>query len=122
MYTTIHNVKTTLRVRRACNYIQDKYHLYNREYPYMVNAVVLSYDNVCTPLAKYFYNINNEIIDFTESKKDLVVWVNSKFKWDPHQQNILNKAHQMLGITKRTCDFITDPNKRRLLYLSLVRS
>ena len=80
---------------------------------------------LCTrelPLAKYFYNINNEIIDFTESEKDLGVWVNSKFKWDQHQQNNLNKAHQMLGITKRTCHFITDPNKRRSLYLSLVRS
>ena len=28
----------------------------------------------------------------------------------------------MLGITKRTCHFITDANKRRSLYLSLVRS
>ena len=82
-------------------------------------------DPLCTreiPLAKYFYNINNEIIDFTESEKDLGVWVNSKFKWDQHQQNILNKTYQMLGITKRTCHFITDPNKRRSLYLSLVRS
>ena len=28
----------------------------------------------------------------------------------------------MLGITKRICHFITDANKRRSLYLSLVRS
>ena len=28
----------------------------------------------------------------------------------------------MLGITKGTCHFIIDPNKRRSLYLSLVRS
>ena len=28
----------------------------------------------------------------------------------------------MLGITKRTCHFITDQKKRRSLYLSLVRS
>ena len=77
---------------------------------------------LCTrefPLANYFYYINNEIIDFTENEKDLGVWVNSKFKWDEHQQNILNKAHQMLGITKRTCHFATDANKRRSLYLSL---
>ena len=74
------------------------------------------------PLAKYFYYMNNEIIDFTESEKDLGVMVNSKFKWDHHQQKVLNKAHQMLGITKRTCHFITDQKKRRSLYLSLVRS
>ena len=46
----------------------------------------------------------------------------SKFKWDQHQQNILNKAHQMFDITKRTCHVITDAKKRRSLYLSLVRS
>ena len=80
---------------------------------------------LCTrvlPLAKYFYYINNEIIDFSDSERDLGIWVNSKFKWDQHQQTVLNKAHQMLGIAKRTCYFITDPNKRRSLYLSLVRS
>ena len=66
--------------------------------------------------------MNNEIIDFTESEKDLGVMVNSKFKLDHHQQIVLNKAHQMLGITKRTCHFITDQKKRRSLYLSLVRS
>ena len=66
---------------------------------------------LCTrelPLAKYFYYMNNEIIDFTESEKDLGVMVNSKFKWDHHQQKVLNEAHQMLGVTKRTCHFITD--------------
>ena len=88
----------------------------------MQSAANHNNEPLCTrelPLAKYFYYINNEIIDFTENEKDLGVWVNSKFKWDEHKQNILNKAHQMLGITKRTCHFITDPNKRRSLYLCL---
>ena len=54
--------------------------------------VLQNYNNepLCTrelPLAKYFYYMNNEIIDFTESEKDLGVMVNSKFKWDHHQQN-----------------------------------
>ena len=80
---------------------------------------------LCTkilPLAKYHYFINEDFIDFTECQRDLGVLVNSNFKWDDHQQKVLNKAHQMLGITKRTCHYIIDPRKRRSLYLSLIRS
>ena len=80
---------------------------------------------LCTkilPLAKYHYFINKDFIDFTECQRDLGVLVNSNFKWDDHQQKVLNKAHQMLGITKRSCHYIIDPRKRRSLYLSLVRS
>ena len=80
---------------------------------------------LCTkvlPLAKFYYYINDNIIDYTECEKDLGVLVNTNFKWDDHQIKVLNKAHQMLGITKRTCHFIMDPRKRRSLYLSLVRS
>ena len=33
-----------------------------------------------------------------------------------------NKAHEMLGFTKRTCHFISDTRKRRSLYLCSIRS
>ena len=69
------------------------------------------------PLAKHYYTLNSDIIEFTDLEKDLGVLVNSRFKWDDHQKTVLNKAHQMLGITKRTCDFITDARKRRSLYI-----
>ena len=74
------------------------------------------------PLAKHHYFINGELIKFTECQRDLGVLINSRFKWDDHQQKVLNKARQMLGITKRTCHYIVDRRKRRSLYLSLVRS
>ena len=76
----------------------------------------------CPPLAKFYNSINNNIIDYSECEKDLGVLVNTNFKWNDHQLKVLNKAHQMLGITKRTCHFIIDTRKRRSLYLSLVRS
>ena len=81
-------------------------------------------EHLCTkvlPLAKFYY-INDNIAGYTECEKDLGVLVNTNFKWDDHQIKELNKAHQMLGIIKRTCHFIMDRRKRRLLYLSLVRS
>ena len=42
--------------------------------------------------------------------------------WNEHQVLILNKAHQMLGLVKRTCHFLLDPRKCRSIYLTLIRS
>ena len=61
-------------------------------------------------------------IDYTDSEKDLGIYINTKLDWTEYQTFILNKAHQMLGLTKRTCHFINDLRKRRSLYLTLVRS
>ena len=69
-----------------------------------------------------FYLIGQDIIDYTDSQKDLGIYINTKLDWTEHQTFILNKAHQMLGLTKRTCHFINDLRKRRSLYLTLVRS
>ena len=62
------------------------------------------------------------MIEYTDSQKDLGIYMNAKLDWSEHQAFILNKAHQMLGLTKRTCHFITDLRRRRSLYLTLVRS
>ena len=74
------------------------------------------------PFPKKHYMLNNINIDFSECERDLGVLVNSNLRWEDHHTKILNKAHQMLGFTKRTCHFISDTRKRRSLYLSLVRS
>ena len=74
------------------------------------------------PFPYCYYNINGNIIEFCENGRDLGVLVSSNFRWDDQHDEILKKAHQMLGFTKRTCHFILDARKRRSLYLSLVRS
>ena len=73
-------------------------------------------------LAKYYYTLNSDIVEFTDLENDQGVLVNSRFKWDDDQKTVLNKAHQMPGTTKRSCDFITDARKPSSLYISLVRS
>ena len=48
---------------------------------------------LCTkvlPLAKFYYSINNNIIDYSECEKDLGVLVNTNFKWNDHQLKVLN--------------------------------
>ena len=74
------------------------------------------------PFPKKPYMIGNFDIDYSVCEKDLGVLVNEKFRWEDHHSKILNKAHQMLGFTTRTCHFISDIRKRRSLYLSLIRS
>ena len=51
---------------------------------------------LCTrelPLAKHYYTLNSDIIEFTDLEKDLGVLMNSRFKWDDHQKTVLNKVH-----------------------------
>ena len=74
------------------------------------------------PFPKLPYMIGSNDIDFSVCEKDLGVLVNERFRWEDHHSKVLNKAHQMLGFTKRTCHFISDTRKKRMLYLSLVRS
>ena len=74
------------------------------------------------PFPKKPYMIAYTDIDYSVCEKDSGFLVNEKFRWEDHHSKILNKAHQMLGYTKRTCHFISDIRKRRSLYLSLVRS
>ena len=74
------------------------------------------------PFFKFNYFIGSNIIEYTPDQKDLGVVINENFSWNDHQDMLLNKASQMLGLTKRTCHFVTSPNNKHTLYLTLVRS
>ena len=74
------------------------------------------------PFMSVLYKLGHSILDNTHCERDLGVHVNSSFDWNEHQELILNKAHQMLGLVKRTCHFVLDPRKRRSIYLTLIRS
>ena len=74
------------------------------------------------PFMSVLYKLGHSILDNTECERDLGVHVNSSFDWNEHQELILNKAHQMLGLVKRPCHFVLDPRKRRSIYITLIRS
>ena len=48
--------------------------------------------------------------------------INKSFTFNEQCEIILTKANQKFGILKRTCHFVTCKNRRRVLYLALVRS
>ena len=74
------------------------------------------------PFTKFNYTLGNYILDYESCEKDLGVIVNDNLTWSEQHVSILNKASQMLGLTKRTCHFLVNTRTKRTLYLALVRS
>ena len=74
------------------------------------------------PFTKYSYKLGDKILDYTSCERDLGIFINERFDWHDHHNFILKKCNQMLGMTKRTCHFVFDRGKKRMLYLTLVRS
>ena len=74
------------------------------------------------PFAKFSYTLNDNILDYTDNVCDLGITVNIRYSCNDQYDKILRKASQILGLTKRTCHFINDRNRRRCLYLTLIRS
>ena len=74
------------------------------------------------PYDKFPYCQDGNYLDYVQSEKDLGVHISTKLKWKEHVLYLCSKANRMLGLVKRTCHFVKDTNKKRVLYLSLVNS
>ncbi len=74
------------------------------------------------PCIQYFYSMDSVLMDYVTSEKDLGIFMNSTLNFNEQANFLYSKANQKLGMLKRTCHFVTDINKRRVLYLTLVRS
>ena len=59
---------------------------------------------------------------FVDSEKDLGVIVRSNFSFNQQCENVISKANQKYGLLRRTCHFVDDFNRKRNLYLALVRA
>ncbi|MCP4490634.1 MAG: hypothetical protein GY820_25480 [Gammaproteobacteria bacterium] len=74
------------------------------------------------PFYNFLYSLGGESIDYVESEKDLGVMVTANLDWAEQCAKIYSKANQKLGMSRRNCHFVMDRNRRRVLYLTLVRS
>ena len=74
------------------------------------------------PLSRFHYTLGNNILDYDTNEKDLGVIVNNNFSWNNQHDQVISKASQMLGLTKRTCHFVVSNHRKRTLYLAMVRS
>ena len=74
------------------------------------------------PFVAYHYFLAENYLSYADSEKDLGVHINTNFSFTDHCEKFLTSANQKFGILKRTCSFVKDQKRRRVLYLSLVRS
>ena len=74
------------------------------------------------PFVAYHYHLGENLLSYADSEKDLGVHINKSCTFNEQCEILLTKANQKFGILKRTCHFVTCKNRRRVLYLALVRS
>ena len=66
--------------------------------------------------------MNGIDLELSDSEKDLGILVNSKLSFRAHRNLILARASHKLGLVKRNCSLTGCPLRRKVLYLTLVRS
>ena len=74
------------------------------------------------PFFNFIYSMGGISLDYVDQEKDLGVIVTSNLDWKEQCSKVLSKANQKLGMSRRNCYFVQDLNRRRVLYLTLVRS
>ena len=74
------------------------------------------------PFDRYAYHLNNEILEYKQSQKDLGINITSKLLWKFHCMSITTKASSRLGLLRRTLHYTKNKNQKRVFYLSLIRS
>ena len=71
---------------------------------------------------KFSYELGDTILDYDDNEIDLGAYLTTKLTWDSHHDFICKKASRQLGLLCRTCHFVKNPNKKRSLYIMIVRS
>ena len=74
------------------------------------------------PFVNFHYHLGENLLQYAENEKDLGVIINTKLNFNEQQESLLSKANQQFGLVKRTCNFVKDIKRRRVLYLTLIRS
>ena len=74
------------------------------------------------PCVQFFYSMGKSLLDYTESEKDLGIYMNRTQNFTEHTDYLYSRANQRLGLLKRSCHFVDSTPKRRILYLTKVRS
>ena len=74
------------------------------------------------PFVQFQYSMGKELIDYCEVEKDLGIHINGMLNFSHHADILYSKANQRFGLLKRSCHFVKNPDRRRALYLTMIRS
>ena len=74
------------------------------------------------PFFLFPYHIKNPLLDYCDNEKDLGIVISNRFSFNDHHKEIFSKALNQFNLLRRTCHFIKNKQKRKTLYLTLIRS
>ena len=74
------------------------------------------------PCMENFYNMGGTVLAYTDSEKDLDTFMNTSINFTEQANFLYDKVNQKFGMLKRNCHFVSDIHRRKVLYLTLVRS
>ena len=74
------------------------------------------------PFIQFFYSLGSNLIDYCDHEKDLGIIINGTLNFTHHADLLYSRANQKFGLLRRTCHFVQNTCRKRVLYLTLVRS
>ena len=74
------------------------------------------------PFNIFWYTLNNNMLDYVTSHKDLCVIVTSKLLWAEHCSQLVSNVNSKFGLLMRTYHFTSNKRQKRAFYLTIVRS
>ena len=85
-------------------------------HPYKCKVVTIKHKPsplAMLPFVAYHYHLAENVLIVKG------IHVNKSFNFNEHCEKLLTEANQQLGILKHACHFITNKNRRRVIYLAL---
>ena len=83
---------------------------------------VLPITHSASSISSFVYVLGNIPLEKVDTEKDLGVDVNSRLNWNSQCIRLCAKANQQLAIIRRNVYFVNNVQRKRALYISLVRS
>ena len=74
------------------------------------------------PFHNFVYTLGNVPLDFVHNEKDLGVTFNTSLAWSEHCNSLYSKTSRLLGLLRRSCNFMKNSRQRRSLYIAIIRS
>ena len=87
----------------------------------MINKSKLPLLNIL-PFVQFQYSMGKNVIDYCDREKDLGIHINGTLNFTYHADVLYSKANQRFGLLQRTCHFVKNSNRKRALFLTMIRS
>ena len=71
---------------------------------------------------RFTYELNGVYLQYYSSENEFGVHITSKLNFTDHCNKLYSKANSRLFLNKRTCFFLSNPQQKRKIYLTMVRS